>query len=99
MKKPIQPLFLARHTYRERRTQDAARLLPVLGIILLLFPLFWAAPEAESASTSGGIIYLFSVWIILIAIAGLLSRRLDELAHGADTGSDMGADTSGKRRN
>ena len=41
MRRPRQPLFLARATYRRRRLRDAARLLPVVGVFLLAQPLLW----------------------------------------------------------
>lgn len=88
MKEPGQPLFLARQTYRERRLMDVARLLPILGILLLLLPLFWAGPAHEGTATSRGVIYLFSVWIGLIAIAAILSRRLERLAQSGNGDED-----------
>ncbi|MEP2784950.1 MAG: hypothetical protein ABJO67_05075 [Pseudoruegeria sp.] len=69
-------VFLARETYRERRTMDAARLLPLFGILALFLPLFWSATVAAEQGTSRGVIYLFTVWMILIFFAGLFSRRL-----------------------
>jgi hypothetical protein len=66
------PLFLHRDTYRRRRIMDAARLLPLFGTALLLMPLLWADDHA----TASGAVYLFLAWFVLIAAAGLLSRRL-----------------------
>ena len=37
MSRPPEPLFLARQSYRHRRFGDAARFLPLLGLILLLY--------------------------------------------------------------
>lgn len=67
-----QPLFLERESYRRRRLIDAARLLPVLGFLALCLPILWP----DGRFTSVGVIYLFVVWICLIAVARLLVRRL-----------------------
>lgn len=68
MARPKPPVFLARASYRRRRLRDAARLLPVVGIILLLVPLLWV-PEAEVRLGSGDVLYFFGVWLILIGAA------------------------------
>ena len=78
MSKPPQPVFLERRTYRRRRLRDAARLLPVLGILFLLVPLLWSTGEEAPTSTARGFIYVFAIWLGLIVVAGLLSRRLAE---------------------
>ena len=78
MSKPPQPVFLERRTYRRRRLRDAARLLPVLGILFLLMPLLWSTGEEAPTSTARGFIYVFAIWLGLIVVAGLLSRRLAE---------------------
>ncbi len=36
------PLVLARKVYRRRRLRDAARILPFLGLFLMLLPALWA---------------------------------------------------------
>ena len=69
------PLFLARQTYRRRRIMDAARLAPVLGLILFFFPVLWATGTAVSG-TAEGLVYLFAVWSGLILLAALISSRL-----------------------
>jgi hypothetical protein len=82
---PARTRFLQRRSYRQRRIADAARILPVAGAILLLLPLLrLAGGDAESAGEAAGAaartsqvgIYIFAVWVGLIAIALLLSRRL-----------------------
>ena len=72
MDRPPQPLFLARQSYRRRRLGDAARLIPLLGVVLLLIPVLWSTGHR----TSFGIIYIFAVWGGLIVIIGLLARPL-----------------------
>lgn len=71
MREPREPLFLARQSYRRRRLMDAARLLPLLGLLLFVLPLIWNAPY-----TASGWLYLFVCWVLLIVVAFLLSRRL-----------------------
>ena len=72
MSRPPEPLFLARQSYRRRRLGDAARVLPILGAVLLLLPILWA----DSARTSGGLVYVFAAWAILIVIVAVVSHRL-----------------------
>ena len=86
MRRPKRPLFLARAPYRRRRLRDAARLLPVLGIFLLLLPLLWA-PDARMSLSSGDVIYFFLVWPILIGLAAAFAPGLRSGA-GADEEED-----------
>ena len=72
MARPSKTIFLERQSYRRRRLADAAKLLPLIGFVLILMPILWA----DEARTAGGIIYLFSVWAILIAVVGFVSRGL-----------------------
>jgi uncharacterized membrane protein len=75
MKRPKPPLFLARAPYRQRRLRDAARLLPVLGLFLLVLPLLWT-PEGRMALTAADVLYFFGVWLILIALAAAFAPGL-----------------------
>lgn len=70
------PLFVARRAYRQRRITDAARLLPIVGILLLLVPFLWRPAATGAADTVKGSVYLFAVWGGLIIGAGLLARLL-----------------------
>ena len=71
------PLFLERRTYRQARLQDAARLLPVLGLVLFFGPSFIRGDAPEGGGTlSGWLIYYFAVWLGLIVVAGFLSRAI-----------------------
>ena len=74
MSRAPEPVFLERQSYRRRRWSDAARLMPVVGLILLILPLLWA----DQATTSGGILYIFWVWALLIAGTRVISRRLSD---------------------
>ena len=64
------PLFLARAVYRRRRMRDAARLLPMVGLLLVLLP---GLRQSGSASDA---IYLFVVWAVLIGGAAALAPGL-----------------------
>lgn len=74
MSRPPVPLFLARQSYRHRRLSDAARILPVLGLILFFLPIAWS----RDASTSAGLIYIFGIWACLIAVVAGISGRLSK---------------------
>lgn len=71
--KPLQ--FLARSSYRQRRLRDVAGMLPIIGILLLQVPLLWPRAEGQSLTTSA-MIYVFGIWILLIALALYLSKAI-----------------------
>lgn len=85
-RRPKRPLFLARAPYRRRRLRDAARLLPVLGVFLFLLPLLWTA-EGRVSLNAGDVVYFFSVWLVLIALAAAFAPGLRGGA-GADEEED-----------
>jgi hypothetical protein len=74
--RPRRPLFLAPAGYRRRRLRDAARVLPVFAAGLLLLPVLWAPGNSGHRETAGDGIYLFLVWLAVIAAAGVLARPL-----------------------
>ena len=82
MTKPRQAaMFLERRSYRRRRLMDALRLLPILGLMLWTLPVFWpSGPDASATSgpvpMSHAVLYVFAVWIVLIALAFGLWRTL-----------------------
>lgn len=55
------------------KAQDAARLLPMLGIFLLLFPILWGGSTRSTAKDG---LYLFGLWLGLILAAKLLAPAL-----------------------
>lgn len=55
---------------------DAARLLPLLGLFLVLLPILWRPAETREPDTTSGGVYLFAVWLILIIAAFSLARLL-----------------------
>lgn len=70
-------LFLERRTYRQARLQDAARLLPVLGLVLVFAPIFIRGDTQDAGvQMSGWLIYYFSIWVGLIVLTGFVSRAL-----------------------
>lgn len=75
-RKPSQPLFLERRTYRRNRLQDAARLLPVLGAGLIFAPVFILGDASEGPGMGEWLVYFFVIWLVLIALTLVLSRSL-----------------------
>jgi|AACY02.3.fsa_nt_gi hypothetical protein len=67
-------VFLDRRSFRRRRLRDAARMLPIVSLILLLLPLLTSG--AEGARTSGVLVYLFGLWAVLVLIAAGLSHAV-----------------------
>ena len=76
MSLPPTTVYLERRTYRRRRMMDAARLLPIVGVLLFMVPLLWTPDPAQPAATSRGVIYIFAIWAALILISAVLSRFL-----------------------
>ena len=74
-RRPPPPVFLGRSSYRQRRLRDAARMLPVAGMVLWLIPLFWDR-GVEGTRNSQALLYIFAVWIVLIVLAAVLARVL-----------------------
>jgi len=77
MNSPQKSPFLDVKSYRRKRLIDAARMLPVLGAAVLVFPLpflFFRSLDTANAATLA--IFFFVVWLILILGAGVLARLL-----------------------
>ena len=74
------------------RAHDAARLLPVLGTILLMPPVVTMfAADVDVAGVPLIVVYLFTTWLALIGCAAWLARRL------AADGPGRGQDESDRR--
>lgn len=74
-------VFLERASYKQRRLTDAVRLLPFLGLVLWGIPLLWGAGEEAAKSNAAALLYVFGVWVMLIALTALIVPRLrDESA-------------------
>ena len=75
---PSASVFLDRGSYRQRRFRDLARVVPVLGAVLIVMPLLWPRSGPEAATTGQALTYLFSIWLGLICLAFWVSRRVVE---------------------
>lgn len=87
-------VFLERRSYRLHRLQDAARLLPVLGMILFFGPVFIIedGTSDEGTGMAAWLVYCFVVWVLLIFVTLLVNRALARNEPRAD------ADTEPRRR-
>lgn len=83
MSRAPRTLFLAPAPYRRRRLIDAARLLPVFAVFMVLVP-----PLLQSGDGGGGsgavLIYLFVLWALIVLAAGLIARAMTRM--GPDKG-------------
>lgn len=73
-----QPKDLAERAFRRRRRQDAALVLPLLGVLLLATPVL--ALFTKEISIFGAplpFLYVFGVWFILILLSRRMARKLD----------------------
>lgn len=70
------PLFLARAVYRRRRLRDAARLLPLVGVFLLILPALGVHSGSDGRAVGTGAVYVFVVWAVLIGLAAMLAPGL-----------------------
>lgn len=82
------PVFVERRAYRRRRLTDAARLLPILGVVLMCLPLLWAGGAEGPVKTTYAMIYLFGLWLALVAISALLVRYLKASDENGDPDQD-----------
>lgn len=85
--KPKPSVFLQRRAYHKRRMRDFARALPIFGVVLWGIPLFWQQ-GAEGAANSNALVYIFAVWILLIALAAAISRAVKSEDPPADMPDD-----------
>ncbi|MEO1639901.1 MAG: hypothetical protein AAFU41_11730 [Pseudomonadota bacterium] len=56
--------------------RDAARLLPIVGLILWMLPLTWSEVDGADGGFSSALIYIFGVWVVLIVLAAVFSRHV-----------------------
>jgi len=64
-------VFLQKRSYRRRRMMDAVRLLPFAGLLLWMLPIFWPLEPERGVAVAGStaVIYVFGVWVFLIAVS------------------------------
>ncbi len=86
--------FLERRSYRKRRFMDALRLIPFLGLMLWMLPLFWPLPEPGATGAipmSTAVTYVFVIWVFLITATVLLTHVLrDRLSADLPADEDQG---------
>ena len=68
---------------RQRRLGDAAKLVPLFAAVLMLVPVLWSTGRA----TSSAMVYVFTVWGLLIVLIGLLSRALSRFVRSGTDGN------------
>ncbi|WP_368184234.1 hypothetical protein [Aestuariibius sp. HNIBRBA575] len=90
------PIFLERSGYRQRRIRDFARLLPIIGVILVLMPLLWPGGAQSDHGTADALLYLFFVWLVLVAVAVAVSRKLRDGMTPTEGASDFSTQTAPK---
>lgn len=73
----MRPHPISAPTQREGRARDAAVLLPLLGLFLLMPPIIglFALPVTV-AGMPLIVAYVFGVWLALVVVAALLARAL-----------------------
>lgn len=70
---------------RHARLRDAAVALPLVGLFLLMPPMISAfVSHAQVGGVPLIVVYLFGVWLLLIACAAVLARRLPRPASRSD---------------
>jgi len=76
MRRKRDPLFVERAAYRKRRMADAARLLPIVGVMLFGLPMLWPGADGAGAATTHVMGYIFGIWLLLTLLAAGLSAYL-----------------------
>lgn len=75
------PLFLERQIYRHRRLIDAAKWLPLAGLLLFVVPALLVGtpgPASQGGTTAVRLVYFFFVWLCLIAICAVIVNGLSK---------------------
>jgi peptidoglycan/LPS O-acetylase OafA/YrhL len=80
-----------RRAWARERTRDAAKLLPVLGLALILLPdLVLSGSDAAEGATLPWGITLLTAWLVLIVLAFWIGRAVRRQAE-ADDGAEGAA--------
>lgn len=70
---------LAERAFRRRRRQDAALVLPLLGVVLFITPVFGIfSKDTLIFGAPLPFIYVFGVWFFLILLARRMAVLLDK---------------------
>ncbi|PSL21741.1 hypothetical protein [Shimia abyssi] len=77
-------LFLERQSYRRRRLVDVVRVLPLIGAVLWAVPLLWPSGTEDVVSTSNAIVYVFTVWLVMVVLGAVLARILSRAGLGEE---------------
>lgn len=86
---PSKAIFVGRQTYRRRRLMDAARFLPVVGVLLWCVPLLWGnSGDDQAVHVSSATTYIFVVWTVLIVFGLWMSFPLKAVDTAEDGRSD-----------
>lgn len=88
MRGPRRPVFLAPTPYRRRRLRDAARLLPLAAILLLILPALWSPMGEGDRRLSGDVVYFFLLWLGLILVAAAFAPGLSRPPESGDRDED-----------
>jgi hypothetical protein len=69
--------FLDLKSYRQKRMLDAAKLLPIAGALVFLFPLIYLFVSPQGPISPGiTAIYFFVIWLALILLTRFLAPRM-----------------------
>ncbi|MEL6587241.1 MAG: hypothetical protein AAFY65_14080 [Pseudomonadota bacterium] len=78
-----------KRAWRRDRLRDGARLLPFLGVGLVMIPdLVLSGTSAAEGATLPWLVYLFAVWLLLVGLAAWIGHLR---ARSASDGSEDGA--------
>lgn len=70
---------LAERALRRQKREDAALVLPFLGVLLLVSPILNAVYGMDTLFGIPAVVfYIFGVWVVLIALAARLARLLKD---------------------
>ncbi|NOX74134.1 MAG: hypothetical protein GXP03_11135 [Alphaproteobacteria bacterium] len=76
--------FLDLKSYRQKRMLDAAKLLPLAGALVFLFPLVYLFVSPHGPISPGiTAIYFFVIWLVLILLTRFLAPRMQATIHPA----------------
>ena len=75
MSEDKRPLFLQTGGYRRQRLIDAMRLIPFLGLFVMMVPVILLSGGTPTP-LSRWVIYFFGIWLVIIVLTAVLTRIL-----------------------